>query len=685
MLRHTPYSPLKAIALIVFSLQFFNCRAQLSDSLYNALPFNIRPQNKATLTTIEKQQILSSVDSFKSVLFRNELNSISTSLKKEIKNTNNPKHTIDALNALAIYFNSFSIDSSIYYNNLLLVHTGTNPAYRHIASSACLAEATMYNYIDKFDSAMGYLHKCILLEEGSKDSLFLSSVYNTYCILYARLLIFDKSIEYGEKMLQLYPLNRHDDIEFKRNFLVQEGHYVGYYKQTRLPMYRDSAVALGRKALKMFKNEAAYWYLACYHNLGMLEYLDGNYSHAITLFDSSLLPQYNQVSRYYANNYFHSYLYKGICLLRLGRYTEGKKILAVIRLGSHNYGPKRDMYEALYQAAEAVGDTKTALLNYKQFKIYADSLDIIGQQGKVFETEQKYLVAQKEAAVQHLENDNLKKEEDKQHIIFISAMAGIGLLALLALVYAAYKRVQLRRIRERKQLEGQLDKMETDMQMAALQNNAAIETAMAAQRKNISQNMHDELSSSLAALLYLITDFKDAAEKNGAVPASVLADVQDEIRTLYQQSRNFMHALKNSNLPDTYNVVYLLRNLAKRFDKNSGLHIIVRADEEDIEHYFTPQQHEETYRIIKEAVANCMKHSGATEIRIHLLYEKPLFYLDIKDNGRGIQNKAKDGSDTGMGMAAISQRMEALGGKIEVTSKPDGLQLKGWFRAGSRL
>ena len=64
--------------------------------------------------------------------------------------------------------------------------------------------------------------------------------------------------------------------------------------------------------------------------------------------------------------------------------------------------------------------------------------------------------------------------------------------------------------------------------------------------------------------------------------------------------------------------------------------------------------------IVKEAMANIIKHSNATKVSV-MLREHPGFYqLLIEDNGTKIsQNK-----QPGIGLTNMRQRVEALGGNI---------------------
>ena len=61
-------------------------------------------------------------------------------------------------------------------------------------------------------------------------------------------------------------------------------------------------------------------------------------------------------------------------------------------------------------------------------------------------------------------------------------------------------------------------------------------------------------------------------------------------------------------------------------------------------------------RIADEALANVLRHSGATRVSLAISRTGDALALDIKDNGRG----ASDQAQPGMGLANMRERAESL-------------------------
>jgi signal transduction histidine kinase len=69
------------------------------------------------------------------------------------------------------------------------------------------------------------------------------------------------------------------------------------------------------------------------------------------------------------------------------------------------------------------------------------------------------------------------------------------------------------------------------------------------------------------------------------------------------------------------------------------------------------------YFVASEALANAAKHAHATVIHVHLEARDGIARLEIRDDGVG---GAKPGG--GSGLIGLSDRVEAIGGTVELTS-----------------
>lgn len=73
------------------------------------------------------------------------------------------------------------------------------------------------------------------------------------------------------------------------------------------------------------------------------------------------------------------------------------------------------------------------------------------------------------------------------------------------------------------------------------------------------------------------------------------------------------------------------------------------------------------YYAVSEALANAAKHACASAVRVELGADDAMVRLMVRDDGVGGADLAQ-----GSGLVGLSDRIEAVGGTLEVTSPADG-------------
>ncbi len=78
------------------------------------------------------------------------------------------------------------------------------------------------------------------------------------------------------------------------------------------------------------------------------------------------------------------------------------------------------------------------------------------------------------------------------------------------------------------------------------------------------------------------------------------------------------------------------------------------------------------YRVIQEALGNVTRHARATHVQVHLWQEDRLVRCTVQDDGIGFDAPAvlAQRGDRGLGLLGIQERLDVLGGTLEVTSVP---------------
>ena len=74
------------------------------------------------------------------------------------------------------------------------------------------------------------------------------------------------------------------------------------------------------------------------------------------------------------------------------------------------------------------------------------------------------------------------------------------------------------------------------------------------------------------------------------------------------------------------------------------------------------------FRVVQEALQNALKYSQAEQVSVHLSGSTNELTLTILDDGVGFDLKSAWGK--GLGLVSIGERVEAIGGRFEILSKP---------------
>jgi signal transduction histidine kinase len=73
------------------------------------------------------------------------------------------------------------------------------------------------------------------------------------------------------------------------------------------------------------------------------------------------------------------------------------------------------------------------------------------------------------------------------------------------------------------------------------------------------------------------------------------------------------------------------------------------------------------YHVVSEALTNAAKHANASVVHVDLIVKDAAIRLWIRDDGKGGADP-----DRGSGLLSITDRVEALGGTLEIASPVGG-------------
>jgi signal transduction histidine kinase len=186
------------------------------------------------------------------------------------------------------------------------------------------------------------------------------------------------------------------------------------------------------------------------------------------------------------------------------------------------------------------------------------------------------------------------------------------------------------------------------------------------ERLRISQDMHDEIGSSLTQIAILSEIVKqqdgDPEERNRTVSkiSGISGKVVDEMSDIIWAMNP-----KNDNL-DSF--VTYLRQHASEYLSTAGIDANLSFPEDCPPVPMTSEQRRNLFLVVKEALHNVVRHSGATGVTMTITWVNGMLDFRIEDNGKGFDPEAV--SLSGNGMTTMRKRIGAIGGDYSIASEP---------------
>lgn len=188
------------------------------------------------------------------------------------------------------------------------------------------------------------------------------------------------------------------------------------------------------------------------------------------------------------------------------------------------------------------------------------------------------------------------------------------------------------------------------------------ELASLQERQRIARDLHDTVKQKAFALNLQIRAARRLIGQDDEAAKTRLDDSFELINGIQRQLVNVLHELRSERPPRGF-LAPRLRDLAERWARLSGLQREFDLDDSIPDHAV---HGEALLRIAEEALANVLRHSGATRVAIRLHRKDEQIALAITDNGVGGAD-----SSSGMGLANMRARAEGLpGGHFELISTP---------------
>ncbi|TRX41512.1 tetratricopeptide repeat-containing sensor histidine kinase [Flavobacterium restrictum] len=311
-------------------------------------------------------------------------------------------------------------------------------------------------------------------------------------------------------------------------------------------------------------------------------------------------------------------------------------------------------HEIIAQTQEHLGNQKEALVNFKLFKKYSDSLINKDTNSKVAELDIKFETTKKEKLL-------LQKEaESKQKTTYLIGLVLVALLIAL-LGFLIYRQQKFKNKQQEQEFE-----LKTAISQIETQNK------LQEQRLNISRDLHDNIGSQLTFIISSVDNVKYAFDIDNKKLDDKLTNISSFAKETIVELRDTIWAMNSNEITfeDLESRIHNFIEKAKEAKDEIQFSFAIAADVKMKK--LTSVEGMNMYRTIQEAVNNAIKYAQATTIAIAINKTETQIEITIQDNGIGFD---QDTIVKGNGLRNMQKRMEDIGGQFNIQSATFGTKV----------
>lgn len=192
-------------------------------------------------------------------------------------------------------------------------------------------------------------------------------------------------------------------------------------------------------------------------------------------------------------------------------------------------------------------------------------------------------------------------------------------------------------------------------------------------RNKISQDLHDDIGSTLSSIS-ILSDMALRSKKEN-MSGELLGEIKENSLSLMDRMDDIVWSInpKNDSLE---NLLFRIKDFASRLFEAKEINYNIMIGENTTAIRLVMEYRQHIYLIMKEAINNLVKYSNCTEadIIVSVNEEKSLLHILIKDNGTGFNN---EGQTKGNGLFSMQNRAERINADFRIlTAVNEGTEVR---------
>ena len=195
------------------------------------------------------------------------------------------------------------------------------------------------------------------------------------------------------------------------------------------------------------------------------------------------------------------------------------------------------------------------------------------------------------------------------------------------------------------------------------------EHAVLEERTRLAREIHDTLAQQLTAIVLQLEAAETLIERGSDRAESSVSIAHELARSALQEARRSVWNLRPAPLAAT-GVVGAIEREVRAVEERSGISARFTSRAVPRHPSLQPAAEVALLRIVQEALANVVRHSGATHVDVTLRAMGEELMLTVRDDGVGFEPAGEPSRQDCFGLEGMRERVGLAGGTLVVVSAP---------------
>lgn len=218
--------------------------------------------------------------------------------------------------------------------------------------------------------------------------------------------------------------------------------------------------------------------------------------------------------------------------------------------------------------------------------------------------------------------------------------------------------VQVQDITQRKQSDEQIKEYQKQLKSLA----SELSLTEAHERRQIANELHDNIGQVLALARLKLIELQKTIAPEGATSS-------DDVLRLLDQCLAYTRTLTFELSPPVlydYGLEAAIQSLGRRFEAGYGVRF--RYEDDGLPKPLNIEKRVLLFKAVRELLVNVVKHADADNVLVTICRHGNYIRISVEDDGVGYDTHSVSG---GFGLFNIRERLEHIGGWIDVRSRSD--------------